>query len=219
MKKAISVTGIKLAILGTALTASAAALATEPDANRPYHDRAGHHSFHQECHGAHATHDSHHGFKGMHGAKRGEFRQAALIVPGYGGVSRDFVEGMGLSAEQQKLVEEARKTSREFREARRQNMNAQRQARAERFNSDTLDPAQALKQADERRGEWQAQQRQVDEKWLAVWNSLDASQQARIASHLKDRAEKAQKRAEKFEERKKQRQTAPAEQGPDKAAA
>lgn len=218
MKKAISVTGIKLAILGTALTATAAAFAAEPNTHRPFHDRAGHHTAHHGCHGAHKAHGFHHGGKGVH-AKRAHFRQAGLIVPGYGMVSRDFVDGMGLSAEQQKLIEEARKASRDLRETRKKELKSHRQARAERFQADTLDPAQALKQADQRRSEWQAQRRQIDQKWLAVWNSLDTSQQARISSHLKDRAEKAQKRAEKFEERKKQREAARAQQRRDKPAA
>lgn len=207
MKKTISAQGIKLAILGTALAASGAAFANDTGPSQRSHDRAGHHAFHHHHghHGFHKVHGFHHGAKGMHGQRHGQMRRAGLIVPGYGVVSRDFVAGMGLNDDQLKLIEDARKAAQELRDNRKERVKAEREARGERFKADELDPVQALKQADERREQWQAERRQIDEKWIAVWNSLDTDQQARVTNYLKERAEKAQKRAEKFEERKKQR--------------
>lgn len=213
MKKIISAPGIKLAILGAALAASGAAYAAEHGGSQRFHDRAGHHAFHPHHgqHGFHKAHGFHHGVKGMQSQRHAQWHRAGLIVPGYGVVSRDFIDGMGLNDDQLKLIEDARQAAKDLRENRKERIKAAREARADRFDTDTLDPEQALKQADERRAQWQAERRQIDEKWIAVWKSFDADQQARVTSHLKERAEKAQKRAEKLEERKKQREAARSE--------
>ncbi len=200
---------IKLAVLGTALAVGGVAMAADAGGAQRHGDRAGHHHCLQahghHGHGVHKHHGFHHGAK-HHAGKRGEFQRAGLIVPGYGVVSRDFVAGMGLNADQQKLIEEARQASKDLREQRKEAMKTQRGARAERFNTDKLDPQQALKQAEERRAQHQAERRKIEEKWLAVWNALDGDQQARVATHLKDRAEKARQLAEKRAERKQQRE-------------
>lgn len=220
MKKTNAAQGIKLALLGTALAVSGAAYAADAGTAPRQHDRAGHHAFHHQHggHGFHKAHGFHHGAKGMHGQRHGQFPRAGLIVPGYGVVSRDFVDGMGLNDDQLKLIEDARTAAKEIRENRKAGVKAAREARAERFKAETLDPEQALKQADERHTQMRAERRQIDEKWIAVWKSLDADQQARVASHLKDRAEKAQQRAEKREELKKQRDTARADRAGAKSA-
>jgi len=206
MKKTSSAHGIKLVILAAALAASGAAFASDAGPAARFHDRAGHHAFHHHHghHGFHKPHGFHHGAKGMHGQRHGQMHRAGLVVPGYGVVSQDFVDGMGLNDDQLKQVEEARKAARELRENRKERLKAAREARHERFQADSFDPVQALKQADERREQWQTERRRIDEKWIAVWNSLDANQQARVASHLKNRAEKAQKRAERRAEQRQQ---------------
>lgn len=219
MKKSISAQGISLALLGAALAASGVAHAAGPDASERSHHRAGHHSFHhQGHHGFHKGHGFHHGGKGMHHGQRHQMHRAGLIVPGYGVVSRDFVDGMGLNQDQLKLIEAARQAGKDLRENRREAIKAERTARLDLFKADTVDPEQALKQAEERRAKAQAERRAIDEKWIAVWKSFDADQQARVAGHLKDRAEKAQKRAEKFEERRKQRESAKAERSESRAS-
>ena len=207
MKKTISSQGFKLAILGAALAVSGAVMAGDAGPQR-FHDRAGHpqvghHHVHQGFHKVH-PHAFHHG-KGMQRHRQDHAQRAGLIVPGYGVVSRDFVEGMGLNGEQLKLIDEARKAAGELRDSRTERMKAQRESRRELFNAD-FDPEQALKQADENRAQMLAERRKIDDKWVAVWKSLDAGQQARVADHLKQRAEKAEKRAEKMQERKKQRE-------------
>jgi hypothetical protein len=219
MKKTISSQGFKLAILGAALAVSGAALAVE-NAPQRAHERGSHHS--AQHHGHHAHGGFHHAHAhGFHHGKdmRGHARMAriGMIVPGYGFISRDFVDGMGLKEEQLKLIEDARKAGKDLRETRKERFKTERAARAERFDAKTLDPEQALKQADERRAKAAAERRQVEEKWIAVWKSLDANQQARVADHLKDRAEKAQKRAEKMQARKQQREAAKAEQREERA--
>jgi len=210
MKKINSAQGIKLALLGAALAASSAAFAADsgPSHRAHAHDRG--HAFHHH-HGQHKSHGFHHSGKGMHHERH--FNRAGLVIPGYGVVSRDFVAGMGLNADQIKLVDEARQAAKDLRENRKERLKSMRESRMELFKSDTLTPEDALKRADEQRNQWQAERRKIDEKWLAVWNALDADQQTRIATHLKDKAEKAQQRAEKREERWNQRENARSERG------
>ncbi len=219
MNKTHTSQGIKLAVLGAALAMSGAVFADTPSRS---HDRGGHHhGFHQHHHGHAACHQMHgfgHGGKGMHGHRHGQMHRAGLIVPGYGVVSGDFVDGMGLNEDQLKLIEDARNAAKELRENRKERMKEAREARNDLFKADSFDPAQALKQADEQRAKWQAERRQIDEKWIAVWNALDAGQQARVAEHLKNRAEKAQKRAEAIQERKQQRESARAERAAGRTA-
>jgi len=217
MQKTTSSQSIKLAILGAALAASGAAFAADASGPQRFHERAGHHAAHHGHHGAHKAHPhafQHHG-KGMHGDRHAQLRRAGLVVPGYGIVSRDFVDGMGLNDDQRKLLEEARKAAKDLREGAKDYIKEARKGGLERFAS--VDPEQALKQADERREKMRAERRKVDEKWVAVWKSLDAEQQARVTDNLKQRAEKAQKRAEKFQERKQSREAAKAERASAKA--
>ncbi|HLU80266.1 MAG TPA: hypothetical protein VKZ52_11985 [Burkholderiaceae bacterium] len=223
MNKQISAHGIKLAILGAALAAAGAAYASDAQPQPRFHDRAGHHAvhpghpgFHHGHHGFHRAYDGHRA--GMHHSRKGQWQRAGLIVPGYGVVSRDFVEGMGLNAEQLKLIEEARTAARDLRKDRKERVQAARQTRAERFKSDTFDPVQALKQAEERRAQLQAERRQIDEKWVAVWNALDTNQQARVTEHLKKKAERAEQRAQKRDERMKQREAARAARQENRAS-
>lgn len=213
MKNIKSASSMKLAALGVALAVSGAAFATDTWASARHHDHAGHHQAqaHSVHHGLHKFHGFHHGNKGVHGMRHGHFQRAGLMVPGYGIVSRDFIDGMGLNDDQLKLIEEAREAAKSQRENRRERLKTQREARAELFKADALDPEQALKQADERRAQLQAERRAIDEKWIAVWRSFDADQQARVTTHLKDRAQKAQQRAEKLEERQAKREAAKAE--------
>lgn len=214
MKKIVSAQSIKLALLGAALAASGAAFAVDSKAPERINDR-GYHGFHHQGHQGHQGHHGHHGHHGhfkAHGFHHGDesmhgryAERVGLIVPGYGVVSRDFVDGMGLNEAQLKLIEEARESARELRQARKDRIKSARETRAEQFKADTFNPEQALKQAQERRAQWQEERDQIDQKWLAVWNSLDSQQQARVATHLKDKAEKAQQRAEQREERRQQR--------------
>lgn len=212
MKKIFSSHGLKLAILGATMAAAGVAVAGEGGPHRFQQDRGyhacaphGHEGFHGRAHGMH------HGGKAEHGRHHAGWRNAGIVVPGYGVVSRDFLDGMGLNAEQLKLVEEARSAAKEFRESRRERMKAAHGTLGERFKAETINPEQALKEADERREQAQAERRKIDEKWLAVWKSLDAGQQARVGDHLKQRAQEAQKRAEKFRELRQQREGAKAD--------
>lgn len=219
MNKNRSSRGFKLAIVAAALAASATVFAGDAGPQRSFH---GHPASQGEACPGHFHENAHRGHRGMqggHGHHHARMQDAGLIVPGYGVVSRDFVDGMGLNPDQLKRVEDARKAAKAWRDGVRERIKAERGARSERFSAGTaLDPEQALKQADERRAKAQAERRQVDEKWVAVWKSLDASQQARIAEHLKQRAEKAQTRAEQRAEARKPNDAAKVERGSGKMA-
>lgn len=209
MKKILSSRGLKVALIGAAIAATGAAVAGEPGHQRFHQERGGH----QACapHGGPGFHHghlpgAHYGVNRDHGVHDRHMKQAGLVIPGYGIVSQDFVDGMGLNADQLKLVEEARSAGEALRKNLREQFSGGKKNIAERFASGSIDPEKALKQADERRARIQAERSKVDEKWIAVWKSLDASQQARVTEHLKQRAERVQKRAEERKERAEKRQ-------------
>lgn len=194
MKKIVSSRGFKLAALGAALAVSGAAIAVEAGAPQRTQEGAyrvvqdagqyGHHRFHHA--GPHAS--SQHG-KGMYRHGHSRMDRAGLVVPGYGAVSQDFIDGMGLDETQLKRIEEARQAAKDLREKRREHMKAMRDAKVDRFKDGAFDPEQALKERIEQRENAVAERTEVDRKWLAAWQSLDAGQQARVADHLKQRAE------------------------------
>ena len=136
--------------------------------------------------------------KAMHGH---HMRDAALVVPGYGPLRAKFVESLALTDAQVKLVNDAKAEQKEARSARRDAMKAGMKQRMEQLKSGKLNPEAALKQAEKAHDQAREERSKLNEKWLAVWDALDETQQNKIAVHLNERAEKfakhAQKRAEK----------------------
>lgn len=143
-------------------------------AGKSMHQRDGHHRKHGHRH----------------------MRDAAMWVPGYGPLNKEFVDTLALNEDQLKLLEEARAERTAGRGERREAMKLAHQARLEQLKSGKLDPEAALKQKEEGMKKMLGERRKVDEKWLAVWYKLDADQQQKVAAHFNERAEKFAKRAE-----------------------
>jgi hypothetical protein len=155
----------------TAQQPTAAAQASEPSrthqAGQGHHKRMGHH-----------------------------VRNAAMWVPGYGPLTREFVDSLALTEAQTKLVEAAKADQKAQRGEWRAAMKQARDARMEQIKAGKIDPRATLKVTEEAQQKAQAKRREVNEKWLAVWEALDSTQQAKVATRLNERAEKFAKRAE-----------------------
>lgn len=136
---------------------------------------------------------------------------AGLWVPGYGPVSKRFVDTLGLTEQQNKAVEEARATQKQLRTERGDGMKAAFQEKREQVKQGKIDPREALKQADAKHEKMRAERRQIDEKWLAVWEALDKSQQDKVVAHMNERAEKLAKRMEERKDKKARQTEQPAE--------
>lgn len=133
------------------------------------------------------------------GHKHQRMDKAAMLVPGYGPVSKDVVDSLSLNADQTALLEDAKSFTKE-------NLNSQRdrvnKAKAEQSGSGTLDPHAAAKKQDEFFDAMRKIRTEATQKWLAVWDSLEAEQQKIVSEHFSDRAEKrAERRAEREEKR------------------
>jgi Spy/CpxP family protein refolding chaperone len=126
-----------------------------------------------------------------------QLRDAAMWVPGYGPLDKDFVQSLALTDKQSTALEAAKAVQKEARAERRAAFKTAMKARAEQAKSGKIDPRAALKQTEEAQGKAQAERRSIDEKWLAVWDTLDPSQQQKVAAHFSERAEKFAKRADK----------------------
>ncbi|NYT86130.1 hypothetical protein [Pollutimonas harenae] len=141
-----------------------------------------------------------------HGHGQRHMRDAAIWVPGYGPLNKEFVDTLALTEDQLKLVNEAKAEQKAGRGERREAMKTAHQARFEQLKSGKIDPEAALKQKDERREKAMDERRKVDDKWLAVWDKLDDSQQQKVVAHFNERAEKFAKRVEERKQHKAQSQ-------------
>lgn len=139
----------------------------------------------------HKARGHHHKFK-RHGV-----RDAAMWVPGYGPLNKDFVQSLALNEQQGKLLADAQAEQKAGRKAMRDAMKAGRTAKMEQIKAGKLDPRAALKQSEAAREQARAEGAKLQEKWLAVWDALDASQQSKVAAHMNERAEKHAQRMEK----------------------
>lgn len=142
----------------------------------------------------------------MHKKGHQHHRSAALWVPGYGPFDAAFVDSLSLKPEQTKLLQDAQASQKSMREAAREDMKAHRGERKTQLNEGKLDPHAALKQSQEARQKAQAARDTTNQKWLAVWDSLDDAQKQKVATELKTRSEKFAQRMEKRKQHHAERQ-------------
>lgn len=120
-------------------------------------------------------------------ATRGEHSRTALWVPGYGALSGSAVKALGLNEAQSKLLADAQAAQKDARKSRYEHMKSERKARFEQLKDGKIDPRAALEQAEAERGKTSEARKQITEKWFAVWDSLDATQQQKAATLLSER--------------------------------
>ncbi len=128
--------------------------------------------------------------------QRHAFRDAAMWVPGYGPLSKDFVKSLSLNEQQSKLLADAQAEQKAGRKAMRDAMEAGRAARMEQIKAGKLDPRAVVKQSETAREQARAEGAKMQEKWLAVWDALDEAQQGKVAAYLNGRAERFGQRME-----------------------
>lgn len=131
-----------------------------------------------------------HGKKHMHKAHR----DAALWVPGLGPVSKQTVDALALSPTQAALLKEAQDEQQAIRKAHRETMKQGRLERGQQLQSGQVDPRAVVKSMNERHEQMRADQLKVQEKWLAVWDSLDDKQRQTLSENFRQHAEKRAKR-------------------------
>ena len=191
-------TSAKLATLTAAMALCGAAYASTGTASNTADAAPQGHSV--DAKGQHSAH----GHKGSHHRKhmRGEMRDAAMWVPGYGPVRKSVVDSLSLKEDQSKLLEKAQAEQTQAKKAGRDAMKSARVARLEQVKSGKIDPRAALTQANEAHKNIYAERSKLNENWLAVWDALDNSQQQKIVAHMNERAEKFAKHAEERKSRK-----------------
>ncbi len=131
---------------------------------------------------------SHHAPRHMRAPMHHE--KAALWVPGYGPLSAAGVKVLNLTESQSKLLSEAQAAQKDARKAQFEAMRAERKARFEQLKAGKIDPHAAAKQFEDAHGKSAEARKQVQAKWFAVWDSLDATQKQKVATLLGERAAK-----------------------------
>lgn len=121
-------------------------------------------------------------------------QRAALVVPGYGGVSQQFVDTLALTDAQKGLLEQAQQARTSAWSDHSSGFKADRAERRAALAAGTVDPRAALKAHDVKRAEMMRLRATLNEKWLAVWDALDDAQRSKIAAHLASQADSTSRR-------------------------
>ena len=175
VQAAIAAVAAAFAMQGAAVAAPAAEAPAQGPAMSAQHHRApGHHGHHAPGHHGHMRHHGH---------------SAALWVPGYGPVGHDLLKSLKLTDAQNKLVTDAQAAQKSAMKERFALMKKQRKEYVDGMKAGKLDPHAAAQQADAAMQKGLAERQEVTKKWLAVWDSLDGTQQNQIVAYLKGRAD------------------------------
>lgn len=141
-----------------------------------------------------------HGKPGADSAKRGHHHFKAMrdgiMVPGVGPLPKRVVDDLKLTEAQRQQLEQARAGQRELGRAMREGGKSHRQAVAKQLEAGQLDPRALLTQREADKGKVEAGMKAQRDRWLSLWDSLDATQQAKVADHLKAREAKRAKMRE-----------------------
>ncbi len=177
---------IRPALAGTALALSsmmlsAAALAQQAPAAAPSDAAA------TTSAPAAAAPAERHAKPGKPGHHRGQAHRMrdGILIPGLGPIPKQLVEQLQLTSAQQKQLDETRASQREAGKAMHQARQQGRAALKAQLDAGKLDPRALLAQRETERERFEAGRKASQDRWLAVWDSLDASQQAKVAEFVK----------------------------------
>lgn len=143
--------------------------------------------------------ERHEGRHGHHGWKR--HGGPELMIPGAGPISPRLLKDLSLDDVQTQRLEDARKAQRTLRDAHRDTMTAAFKLRSEQLEAGKLDPRAMLQAQQDARVKQQADVKVVQDKWLALWDSLTAQQQAKVVQHLKTQDERRERRMQRHRDR------------------
>lgn len=169
---------VAAAFSGSALAATDAAPATQTKATSAEASR----------------HDGKPGKEGRHHA--GKQHRDAAWIPGLGPLPKPVLDGLALNDAQQKQLTEARDAQRTLHQAMREDRKAGRATLDAQLKDGKLDPRALIQARESQRDKFRGQADGVQKQWLALWDSLDATQQGKVAEFVKQRhAEHGKRRA------------------------
>lgn len=180
---------LKLSALAAAVALQGAAYATSPVSSAPASAAAA------TTESTTAAPPADRPFAREHKRMRHHRHSVAMLIPGYGPVDDKLVQSLALNETQTRLLNDARTTQKELRQARRETARAAKKSQAEQLKAGAIDPRAAFGKSREAHQKAFDERQKVGEKWLAVWDSLNASQQQKVVAHFNDRAEKTASRS------------------------
>lgn len=182
--------------MATGQTSETAATQTTPDSTKRADNKK---AFRED-----GRHRYRHGHKFAHRHAH-HMANAAMILPGYGPIPEDVVSSLSLNAQQQELVDDAKAFFKDQHEARRDKIRDARSSGKDQSLS-SLDPHARVKLRAERMAAMQQVYAEGTDKWLAVWDSLDAAQKDTLTEYVAKRHEERVKRREQWREKRAARQ-------------
>ena len=134
----------------------------------------------------------HHHHKDHGGHHRGHFAgmRDGLWIPGVGPVSRAQVESLKLDDKQQPMFQQAQEAQRDCVKSMRDSAKVQRDMLDAQLKAGKLDPHALAAHEDQARDQSQAAAKQVRQKWLAVWDSLNDAQRKQVTELVQARQAK-----------------------------
>jgi len=128
----------------------------------------------------------HHRGPGKHGHHmRGE--RPAAWIPGLGPLPQSQLDKLKLDAGQQAKLDQARQQQRELFGKMRQAREDQRKLFSSQVDAGKLDPHALLAQREQGREQFRQQADGVQKQWLALWDSLNPTQQQEVTQFVKAR--------------------------------
>jgi len=121
-----------------------------------------------------------------------------MFIPGLGPLSKAQIGVLKLDEKQQAALKAAQDAQRELRDAVRQGGERHELLKAQ-LDSGKLDPRALMTQEDKQREAFGVRAKQVRDKWLAVWDSLNETQRGQIATMLKERQARMEQHRAKME--------------------
>ncbi|OZI49758.1 hypothetical protein [Bordetella genomosp. 4] len=201
IRSSLAALGFIVAAAGLSGTALAASDTAPPAAAAKQHD-----GMHGDRHG------DHRGGHFKHGDRRGgpELRDS-FWVPGVGPLSKEQVASLKLDAKQQATFDTAKQAQGDFFKSMRENRGKRHELLQTQIQNGKLDPHALTANEDAQRAEFRKQSEQVRGKWLAAWDSLNATQQQQVTDWVKARQAKMEAHRAKKAERLAKRDAAKAE--------
>ncbi|CAM3998080.1 hypothetical protein [Bordetella muralis] len=194
IRSSLAALGFIVAAAGLSGPALAASDAAPPAASAKQHD---------------GMHGDHRGGHFKHGDRRGgpELRDS-FWVPGVGPLSKEQVATLKLDAKQQAAFDSAKQAQGDFFKSMRENRGKRHELLQTQIQSGKLDPHALTANEDAQRAEFRKQSEQVRGKWLAVWDSLNGTQQQQVTDLVKARQAKMEAHRAKKAERLAKREAA-----------
>lgn len=125
---------------------------------------------------------------GRHEARRHADR--GLMIPGVGPLSTKLLEELELTDAQKVQLNDAKEAQKTLSQERRDLMKKAFEERNAQLEQGKLDPRASISAMEAAHAAQADKRKEVQEKWLGLWDALEPAQQEKVVKHLNERKER-----------------------------